>query len=81
MTLDFSTTNHMRGFMTRHTAGVLMLMGIAAFYLLTEHRAHVMGLLPWALLALCPLMHLFMHRGHESPHDSHRSSQQKDGPP
>ena len=33
-------------------------------FLLTEHRAHVIGLLPFLLLAACPLMHLFMHRHH-----------------
>jgi hypothetical protein len=37
---------------------------IAAFLLFTEHRAHVLGLLPWLLFAACPLMHLFMHGGH-----------------
>jgi hypothetical protein len=41
--------------------------GIAAFYLLSEHRAHAAGLLgelPWLFLAACPLMHLFGHGGH-----------------
>jgi hypothetical protein len=40
---------------------------IAAYYLLTEHRAHLAGLmgwLPFGLLLLCPLMHVFMHGGH-----------------
>ena len=37
---------------------------IAAFYLWTEHRAHVLGALPYALLLACPLIHLLMHRGH-----------------
>ncbi|TAH47649.1 MAG: DUF2933 domain-containing protein [Betaproteobacteria bacterium] len=37
---------------------------IAAFFLLAEHRAHVLGFLPWLLLLACPLMHLFMHHGH-----------------
>ncbi|MDH4581590.1 DUF2933 domain-containing protein [Pseudomonas sp. BN415] len=37
---------------------------IAGFFLLTEHRAHVLGILPYLLLAACPLMHLFMHHGH-----------------
>ena len=37
---------------------------IAAFYLLTEHTAHVFGALPFLLILACPLMHLFMHRGH-----------------
>ena len=33
------------------------------FFLWTEHRAHLLGALPYVLL-LCPAMHLFMHRGH-----------------
>lgn len=37
---------------------------IAGFFLLTEHRAHVLGALPFVLVALCPLMHLFGHGGH-----------------
>ncbi|APT57328.1 Hypothetical protein RMHFA_02043 [Roseomonas mucosa] len=37
---------------------------IAAFYVLREHYAHVLGVLPYLLLLACPLMHLFMHHGH-----------------
>jgi len=37
---------------------------VAGFFLVSEHRAHVLGLLPWLLLAACPLMHVFMHGGH-----------------
>ena len=44
----------------------------AAYFLWTEHRAHVVEYLPWAILALCPLAHLFMPRGHGG-HDSHRA--------
>lgn len=36
----------------------------AAYFLLTEHRAHVIQALPWLLVLACPLMHVFMHRGH-----------------
>ena len=39
-------------------------MVIAAFLLLSEPRAHVLGVLPYLLLLACPLMHLFMHHGH-----------------
>ncbi|WP_432715771.1 DUF2933 domain-containing protein [Xanthobacter autotrophicus] len=35
-----------------------------AFLLFSEHRAHVLGYLPFLLLLACPLMHLFMHHGH-----------------
>lgn len=38
----------------------------AAYFLWTEHRPHAIRFLPWAILALCPLLHLFMHRGHAS---------------
>ena len=37
---------------------------IGVFFLLGEHRAHVLPWLPWLFLAACPLMHLFMHKGH-----------------
>lgn len=36
---------------------------VAAFFLFTEHRAHLLGVLPYLLLLACPLMHLF-HHGH-----------------
>ncbi len=42
-------------------------IAIAAYFLITEHRAHLSGLLyflPFLLLLACPLMHVFMHRGH-----------------
>jgi hypothetical protein len=37
---------------------------IALFFLWEEHRAHILGALPYAFLLMCPLMHLLMHRGH-----------------
>ena len=37
---------------------------VGGFFLLAEHRAHVLPWLPWLFLAACPLMHLFMHHGH-----------------
>lgn len=39
-------------------------LAITAFFLLSEHRAHALGWLPWLILLACPLMHIFMHRGH-----------------
>ena len=42
--------------------GIFALVG--AFFLVAEHRAHVLPFLPWLLLAACPLMHIFMHGGH-----------------
>ena len=55
---------------------LIVFLGIAAFFLLTEHRAHLAGWFvfwPYLLLLACPLMHLFMHGGHG--HGGHRSSE------
>ncbi len=46
-------------------------LAIAGFFLFTEHRAHVLGVLPLVLVALCPLLHLFGHHGHGG-HGAHR---------
>ena len=43
---------------------VLAFFAIAAFFLLTEHRAHLFGALPFLLLLACPLLHSYLHRGH-----------------
>jgi Protein of unknown function (DUF2933) len=43
---------------------------VAAFFLFTEHWAHLYGILPWLLLLCCPVMMLFMHHGHDR-HEDH----------
>lgn len=53
---------------TRYGAGFLVFGAITAYFLLTEHLAHVVGLLPLLLLLACPLMHVFMHHGHGNHH-------------
>jgi hypothetical protein len=53
-----------RGFWTSKTGIVtIAFLLIAAFFLLSEHRAHTLGVLPFLLLAACPLLHMFMHGG------------------
>jgi hypothetical protein len=44
-----------------------------AFYVLQAHWAHALGLAPYLLFLACPLMHIFMHRGHK-----HHDPQSKD---
>jgi hypothetical protein len=44
--------------------GIGVFLAIAVFFLWQEHRAHLLGALPWLLLLACPAMHFFMHRGH-----------------
>jgi hypothetical protein len=43
--------------------GFCAFAAIAVFFLWQEHRAHLLGALPWLLLLVCPVLHLFMHRG------------------
>ena len=43
-------------------------LAVAAFFLWTEHRAHVLGILPYLIFLACPLMHLFHHHGHGHHH-------------
>ena len=54
------------GFRTR--AALIAFLAITAFFLLTEHTAHVFGVLPFLFLLACPLMHVFMHRGGHGSH-------------
>jgi hypothetical protein len=59
----------------RSPAGLALLVAAAVggFLLFTEHRAHVLGVLPYAVLLACPLMHMFIHHGHH--HGGHGHSE------
>lgn len=60
---------------------VATLIAVAAsVYLYLVHKDHVLALLPYAILAACPLMHMFMHRGHGHGGHSHGGSRVGDGP-
>lgn len=48
---------------------------VLGFFLFTEHRAHLFGILPYLLVLLCPLMHLFMHHGHGHGGHDHGAGQ------
>jgi Protein of unknown function (DUF2933) len=60
---------------------LIAFLAVLGFFLLTEHRAHVFGVLPYLLLFACPLFHLLLHRRHGShpPDDQHGEKQ--DRPP
>lgn len=57
-----------------------ILIALLAVYLLIEHRFHIMGrsfeILLIGLILLCPLMHLFMHHGHN--HQKHDDGHVRD---
>ncbi|CEG59166.1 DUF2933 domain-containing protein [Legionella fallonii] len=60
----------------------LIIIVIIGYYLITEHGAHIASLLgasPFLLLILlCPLMHLFMHKGHGGGKHHHKSDDEED---
>lgn len=56
-----------------------LLAMLASAYLWVAHRDHVLALLPFAFWAACPLMHVFMHRGHG--HGGHRRGGSDTGQP
>lgn len=78
--MDTSTPNARHGAHqprrpARHTWWVFGGFTVIALVLLgIEHRAHLLGWLPWLFLLACPLMHVFMHRGH-----GHGGHDRKDG--
>lgn len=59
-------------FRSRSGLVLLAFLAIAGFFLVTEHTAHVLGVLPYLLLLACPLLHM-LHRGHGGRHGGHGS--------
>jgi hypothetical protein len=65
----------LRQFLGSRTGLVLLgFLGVAGFYVITEHTAHLFGILPYALLLLCPLLHFFLH-GRHGDHKQHADQQ------
>ncbi len=64
------------GLFSRSGLVLIGFLGVAGYFLWTEHEAHIasaLPYLPWLLILLCPLMHLFMHHGHggHGGHEGH----------
>lgn len=74
--MEHDTHRQSNGLSWRAPLAFLGFAAIAAFFLLSEHRAHFIGILPLALLLLaCPLLHRFMHGGHGGHGDDDGSGQ------
>ncbi|MCB1658834.1 MAG: DUF2933 domain-containing protein [Agitococcus sp.] len=71
--------NHSPSFWRSRGALAMLVMSVVAlFFLLEEHRAHMLGVLPYLFLLACPLMHLFMHHGHHHGSEHSAPDQPKD---
>ena len=68
---------------SRYAVGLLVMGAVAAYFQLSEHRAHFFWALPFLLLLACPLMHVFMHGGyggHGAAHGDHEGGKQAPAP-
>lgn len=65
---------------SRYAVGLIVIGAVAGYFLLTEHRAHFFGTLPFLLLLACPLMHVFMHHGHGGHSHHHDLDETQAGP-
>ncbi len=59
----------------------LLVIGITltgGYFLWETYRAQLLSYVPYLILLLCPLMHIFMHRGHggNGNHNDHNSNQE-----
>jgi len=64
MSTGFQTDAQRGSFRIPLWLGFCLFLAIAVFFLWEEHRAHILGVVPYVLLLLCPIIHLFMHRDH-----------------
>ena len=69
---------HRGGFwLSARGIAALGLIAAASYFLLMEHRDHLLAFLPYAILLACPFVHLFMHHGH-GHHGGQSQEKEKD---
>lgn len=61
-------------FASRGNLVLIDFLVVGGYYLVTEHRVHLLAWWPLLFLAACPLMHLFMHHDHGGHDDSENAS-------
>lgn len=64
----------------RSRTGLVLLVSltVAGFFLVAEHRVHLDGVLPYALIGLFVVFHLFMHASHGG-HSGDAGKEEKPG--
>lgn len=69
-----------RFFASPANIALMVFLGVGGFYLLSEHRAHLIGAGPLIiLLGLCVVMHFFMHGSHGGHAGSHDDREEQPG--
>jgi len=76
--MDHGGHDHEKGGFVASRANIALVgfLAIAGFFLVSEHRAHLLpylGYWPLLLVFACPLLHVFMHGGHGSQGDDGNS--------
>ena len=66
---DHGTGHRTRWYSGRIGAVLFVSFGIVGYFLWAEHGTRMIAFLPYALFLLCPLMHVFMRRGHTYQHE------------
>lgn len=77
--MDMQQHTHATFWRSAAGLGALGFGAVAAFFLFTEHQAHLFGILPYLLLLACPIMMLFMHHGHGGHEHSNSGDGEKSG--
>ncbi len=72
--------NSKLGWLVSHKAALIALI-LVTVLLVIDHWNHLVTVLPYLLLLLCPLMHVFMHGGHGGHQHSEHCDQQHDKKP
>ncbi len=61
---------------------MIAVVGIAgSLFLVRSHSSHVVSVIPYVILLLCPLMHIFTHKNHGHSHGGgrhHEKTEQKE---
>ncbi|MCK3780967.1 DUF2933 domain-containing protein [Ensifer sesbaniae] len=63
---------------SRSTIVLLGFFLMSGLLLVSEHRLHALGYLPYLLVLACPLMHIFHHGGHGG-HGAHKPGRERGG--
>lgn len=57
---------------------VLVCVLAIGYWVYTYHLEHALGFLPYGILLLCPLMHIFMHGNHGHGGHGHSHNENSD---